>query len=872
MMGVWKASFLLTCNLLCALLHVSAFQIPTKSIVAKKPAIHTASPLRMGQESHQDDLWKKMPPLFQKRARNSLMAGLALSFATFFGSPQATLAEDVMMNTAATPVASQTTANVKASLSARRYWNIMASTEEGADQMRIQANERLMDYAVGTVNTMYYDNTGGAKFNQRDFYDRWRALRDEARAAASSDGAYHKDAATPSLNTREGVVHNLKWIISTLNDPYSKYLTREEMWQELNGRNDGFLGTGAIVEPPELGEQFFARGYSPTLATVLPDDASPTSSDSKKKDGPIYHSAGVVQNLPVVTAVTPDSPAERSGITVGDRIVAVGEYSFLGQSKQEVSRNFQSRFASSSNYFGHSDVTFAKPVLRTLLAAGNSEEEVQRSTSAEASSTEEGSSRLLASSNNKYKEREVVIGYRQTRVRLPTMSLEEEQYTANKSEADPVTQQPETLIASTNLEGMLPPSVDPSAPPTKGGNSIVHWELLSEGDSSIFQKSLATEAGGPPLKVGYIRLTRFSKASTAGYVAAVEALERAGATSYIIDLRNNYGGIIQEAMLTASTLLRDPHAVLCYTMNARGGFTPHDVEEYVVDKRYPGYMLSKEPRWVTLLQSQRENPVLYEDGGSHWVPPSSYVSLHQQIATRGLHRPSSLTYTSDWGNAGTALPYSRLQWYGAAASKDHNQQLLAQRNLVVLINEGTASSAEVFASALHDNGRTLALVGSKSYGKGLVQHTFPMPDGGGLRLTVAEYLTPALRHVTVVGNAKYDPVTGDQVGGGIKPDVYCASKQGIPSNVGADLCVGMALDVLQEAEPSPYTSQGQEKHSRQQRMKLKQEQQDLLKHGILAKTNKANTGSRLSTTASSSSSIVAQEEDARVDSKVQDDF
>jgi carboxyl-terminal processing protease len=107
----------------------------------------------------------------------------------------------------------------------------------------------------------------------------------------------------------------------------------------------------------------------------------------------------------------------------------------------------------------------------------------------------------------------------------------------------------------------------------------------------------------------------------------------------------------------------------------------------------------------------------------------------------------------------------------------------------VVSSDQIASSAEVFASALHDNGRTVALVGTKTFGKGVIQHTFPMPDGGGLRLTVAEYLTPSLHHVSKVGNLKYDS--------GIRPDVYCESNQGIPKNVGADLCVGVALDVLE---------------------------------------------------------------------------
>ena len=126
------------------------------------------------------------------------------------------------------------------------------------------------------------------------------------------------------------------------------------------------------------------------------------------------------------------------------------------------------------------------------------------------------------------------------------------------------------------------------------------------------------------------------------------------------------------------------------------------------------------------------------------------------------------------------------------------KQLRAQKNVVVLMNEGTASAAEVFVSSLHDNGRTVALIGTKTYGKGLIQHTFPMPDGGGLRLTVAEYLTPALQHVTKVGGAQYDK-NGDFVGGGVKPDIYCPSTQGIPSNIGADICVGLAVDALEDA-------------------------------------------------------------------------
>jgi len=74
----------------------------------------------------------------------------------------------------------------------------------------------------------------------------------------------------------------------------------------------------------------------------------------------------------------------------------------------------------------------------------------------------------------------------------------------------------------------------------------------------------------------------------------VNELEKVGAQSYILDVRNNYGWIVQEVMVTVSTLLRDSHSALCYTLNARGGSTGHDVEEYLIDARFPGYFLSSE--------------------------------------------------------------------------------------------------------------------------------------------------------------------------------------------------------------------------------------------------------------------------------------
>ena len=70
--------------------------------------------------------------------------------------------------------------------------------------------------------------------------------------------------------------------------------------------------------------------------------------------------------------------------------------------------------------------------------------------------------------------------------------------------------------------------------------------------------------------------------------------------------------------------------------------------------------------------------------------------------------------------------------------------------LIVLINNGSASAAEIFAGALKDHKRAIIL-GESSYGKGSVQSIIPLRNGGGMRLTISKYYLPSGKSISEVG-------------------------------------------------------------------------------------------------------------------------
>ncbi|MEO0837210.1 MAG: carboxyl-terminal processing protease CtpA [Cyanobacteria bacterium J06642_3] len=172
-------------------------------------------------------------------------------------------------------------------------------------------------------------------------------------------------------------------------------------------------------------------------------------------------------------------------------------------------------------------------------------------------------------------------------------------------------------------------------------------------------------------KIGYVRLNQFSANAAKEIAHGVSKLEQQGAEAYILDLRNNPGGLLQAGVEIARMWLDE--GTIVYTVNRQG----------------------------------------------------------------------------------------------ALGSFDSTSEILTDDPLVVLVNQGTASASEILAGALHDNQRAL-LVGEKTFGKGLIQSLFELPDGAGLAVTVAKYETPNHTDINKLGIMPDDvisqkPITYTQI-------------------------------------------------------------------------------------------------------------
>lgn len=109
----------------------------------------------------------------------------------------------------------------------------------------------------------------------------------------------------------------------------------------------------------------------------------------------------------------------------------------------------------------------------------------------------------------------------------------------------------------------------------------------------------------------------------------------------------------------------------------------------------------------------------------------------------------------------------------------HRGDVLDGAEMIVLVNQGSASASEIVAGALQDHGRAI-VIGTPTFGKGLVQTVMPLSKGRAIKLTTSRYYTPS-------GDSIHET--------GISPDVYVEDTPGYP-----DLSLSGIVDREQDVQ------------------------------------------------------------------------
>jgi len=148
---------------------------------------------------------------------------------------------------------------------------------------------------------------------------------------------------------------------------------------------------------------------------------------------------------------------------------------------------------------------------------------------------------------------------------------------------------------------------------------------------------------------------------------------------------------------------------------------------YIKLNRFAKESLNEFTVAITLLKQQGLKNLVFDLRGNS----GGYLGTAMSITDEFLEQNKLIVYTQ-----GT---HQQRQELHATNKGDFEKG-----KLVVLINEGSASASEIVSGAVQDWDRGV-LIGRRSFGKGLVQRPFKLPDGSEVRLTVARYYTPSGR-------------------------------------------------------------------------------------------------------------------------------
>ena len=149
----------------------------------------------------------------------------------------------------------------------------------------------------------------------------------------------------------------------------------------------------------------------------------------------------------------------------------------------------------------------------------------------------------------------------------------------------------------------------------------------------------------------------------------------------------------------------------------------------------------------------------------------------------------AISVTSRFLESGNVLLVKDVKGQVTPVPVTSSNGIVTDLPMVVLINQGTASAAEIVAGALHDAGRA-KLVGQTTFGTGTVLEQFPLADGSAIRLAIREWLTPSGKTIWHTG---------------LSPDIAVALADGAVE-LTPDTEQGLTLDQIESSGDSQLLS------------------------------------------------------------------
>ena len=197
--------------------------------------------------------------------------------------------------------------------------------------------------------------------------------------------------------------------------------------------------------------------------------------------------------------------------------------------------------------------------------------------------------------------------------------------------------------------------------------------------------------------------------------------------------------------------LKGPKGTVVRVKVLRSGY-PGLLDFTIIRDRIPvysvssGYMVDKKTAYIKIDRFARTTNQEFEETVKKLQAQGMENLILDLQDNGGGYLDAAIELSNEFLRPNSLIVYTQGVHQRRREEKSDNSGTFKNGKLVVLVNESSASSSEIFSGAIQDWDRGV-IVGRRTFGKGLVQAPIPLPDGSMIRLTTARYYTPSGRSI-----------------------------------------------------------------------------------------------------------------------------